>query len=241
MKVIKVNPTKIAFGKDLPMASSELIEALEAIFGDSLLPFCLSVPPIFVNDGGSLILVDRHYSFALLVEQPNTVNIPGILVSIEEHNSFAEANKISERVIVAHAEAIRKEAEKNASGVSRRERKDLGYTCPFCGLLLKGPHGHKPQADGKFKGYFRISCFSAKTKKVPCGFQAFLSVEEYALFRQRKYPVHLWLKRTESQCPKCGKSLFLRIRFSRKLLMCEDNFRAGGKCKYYSEQPAGAS
>ncbi|RJQ41133.1 MAG: hypothetical protein C4550_02340 [Nitrospiraceae bacterium] len=234
MKLVNVNPKKVAFNSKLLKASPELIKAMTDIFGDELVRLCRSIPPIFTNDSGSLSLVDRHFSFAILVEFGNTSHIPGMLVTEEERKDLVLVNRKFEEMIVNHAATIRS-APKNKSGVSRSQRKELGYVCPFCSLLVKGPKGHKPVEDGTNKGYYRISCFSEQSKEAPCGFHAYLSQDEYALFRARKYPVHLWLKRTESKCPKCGKTLLLRTRFNTKMLFCEDYFRSTKTCKYSSK------
>jgi hypothetical protein len=235
MKLINVNPKKINFGKNLVKASTESIAAFKENFADFLVPLSLSMPPVFIMENGSLSLVARHFSFVALVEHFDIAPIPGLLISDDELEQFVRANEIIESVMVAHAEASKKKG-KNAAGTSRRERKELGYVCPFCGLLVMGPKRHRPVEQGTYQSYYRISCFSEKPRQVGCGFQAYLSSEEYSQFRRRKYPVHLWLHRTTSMCPECVKKpLFLRTRLNKKMLMCEDNFRVGGACKYRSK------
>jgi hypothetical protein len=229
-----IKRSKVVLGKELIRVSDITLKAAQTIFVDTLQPFCQSMLPIVLPENDTYILIARHLAFRVLIQEVDSLRIPVFLASLVENKaSLIKADEILLHMIDEQAtKHDRIERKKRAVGLSRMERKKIGYICPFCKLLVKAKQGSMPVKEGNYKGYYLITCFSENTKEVPCGFAAYLSVEEYILFKNRQYPVFIWLQRTDKKCPACGNSLFLRTRFSKKHLLCEDNFRLTGKCKY---------
>jgi ssDNA-binding Zn-finger/Zn-ribbon topoisomerase 1 len=226
-----IKRAKISLPKDLLKVTHDDLTRAKSVFGDTLVELCNGMPPIVIAEGDTYSLVARHLSFVIFVEKMDADKIPVLIADKSERKSVSKSDKIMFDLISKEAESLA--SKNNKAGVSRRERKSLGYECPFCGLLIKGTKGSMPvAAEGNYQGYYLLSCFSSQVKEVPCGFQAYLTREEYLRFRNRNYPLSEWLAKTDQSCPKCGKPLYSRNRLGKKMLFCEDYFRAKGACQY---------